>query len=177
MFPDLSPRTHGENTQEVDDHEDDSNDENGDGPLEQPPILVESQLRRSTRQRQSSSRYPSSGYVLLTDRGELETSEESTSHEKHKEWYNAMQDEMKSLHENHTFDLVELSKGKRALGNKWVFRLRSGDSPLWYNRRLVVKAFNQKKGINFDEIFSPVVKISSIRVVLGLVVSMDLEIK
>ena len=44
-------------------------------------------------------------------------------HEKHKEWYNAMQVEMKSLHENHTFDVVKLPKGKRALKNKWVFTL------------------------------------------------------
>jgi hypothetical protein len=36
----------------------------------------------------------------------------------------AMQEEMKSLHENHTFKLVKLPKGKRALKNKWVFRLK-----------------------------------------------------
>ena len=42
---------------------------------------------------------------------------------------------------------------------------------------MVVKGFNQKKGIEFDEIFSPVVKMSSIRVVLGLATSLDLEIE
>ena len=85
-------------------------------------------------------------------------------HEKHKEWYNAMQVEMKSLHENHTFDVVKLPKGKRAVKNKWVFRLKSGDddSPLRYKERLVIKGFNKKKGIDFDETFSPVVKMSSI---------------
>ena len=41
----------------------------------------------------------------------------------------------------------------------------------------MIKGFNQKKGTDFDEIFSPVMKMSSIRVVLGLVVCMDLEIK
>ena len=45
-----------------------------------------------------------------------------------------------------------------------------------YKARLVVKGFNQKKCIDFDEIFSPVVKMSSIRVVLGLAASLDLEI-
>ena len=38
-----------------------------------------------------------------------------------------MQDEMDSLYENHTYELVELPKGKRALGNKWVYKLKPGD--------------------------------------------------
>ena len=42
---------------------------------------------------------------------------------------------------------------------------------------MVVKGFSQKKGIDFDEIFSPIVKMSSIRVVLGLAVSLDLKIE
>ena len=40
-----------------------------------------------------------------------------------------------------------------------------------------MKGFNQKKGVDFEEIFSPVVKMSSIRVVLGLAASLDLEIE
>ena len=46
-----------------------------------------------------------------------------------------------------------------------------------YKARLVVKGFNQKRGVDFDEIFSPVVKISSICVVLGLAASLDLEVE
>ena len=46
-----------------------------------------------------------------------------------------------------------------------------------YTSRLVVKRFNQKKGVDFEEIFSPVMKISSIRVVLGQAASLDLEIE
>jgi len=56
--------------------------------------------------------------VLLTDGGEPDTYEEAISHVHSKEWYNVMQDEMGSLHENHTYDLVELPKGKRTLKNK-----------------------------------------------------------
>ena len=96
-----------------------------------------------------------------------------------KEWYNAMQDEMSSLHENHTYDLVKLPKGKKVLKNKWVFRLKSGEdgTPPRFKARVVVKGFEQKKGVDFDEIFSPVVKMSSIRVVLGMAASMDLEVE
>ena len=90
-----------------------------------------------------------------------------------------MQDEMQSLHENHTYELVKLPKGRRALKNKWVYRIKfeDGSSKPRYKARLVVKGFNQKKGIDFEEIFSPVVKMSSIRVVLGLAAALDLEIE
>lgn len=46
-----------------------------------------------------------------------------------------------------------------------------------YKAKLVVKDFRQKQGIDFDEIFSPVVKMTSIRTVLGLTTSLDLEIE
>ena len=39
-------------------------------------------------------------------------------------WVDAMQDEMKSLHDNHTFDLVKLPKGKRALPNRWIYKVK-----------------------------------------------------
>ena len=46
-----------------------------------------------------------------------------------------------------------------------------------YKARLVVKRFSQKQDIDFDEIFSPMVKMSSVRVVLGMAAVMDLEIE
>ena len=61
--------------------------------------------------------------------------------------------------------------GKRALENKWVYRLKEEDvGKMRYKARLVVKVIAQKKGIDFDEIFSPVVKMTSIRTILSIVV-------
>ena len=136
-------------------------------------------LRRSTRQRFPSSRYSPNEYVLLTDGGEPECYEEAMEDEHKNQWIEAMQDEMKSLHENHTYELVKLPKGMRALKNKWVFKVKVEEHNLKprYKARLVVKGFGQRKGIDFDEIFSPVVKISSIRTVLGLAASLNLEIE
>ena len=89
-----------------------------------------------------------------------------------------MHEEMNSLNKNKTYNLVELPKGKRVLRNKWVFKLKKdGDKLVKYKAWLVVKGFSQKQGIDFDVIFSPVVKMSSIRVVLGLVASLDLELE
>lgn len=101
------------------------------------------------------------------------------SYSKKKEWLKAIQEEMKALHENYTYELIELSKGKGALKNRWVFRskVEPNSSQPRYKIRLVVKRFSQKKGIDFEEIFLVVVKMSAIKVVLGLAVSMNLEMK
>ena len=98
----------------------------------------------------------------------------------HKEkWQSAMQDEMDSLHENYTYDLVELPKGKRALRNKWVYKVKTGevDNTPRYKAHIVVKGFQQKRGVNFDKIFALVVKMTSARTVLGIAASMNLEIE
>ena len=75
----------------------------------------------------------------------------------------AMQEEMDSLHKNKTYELIEIPKGKKALRNKWVFKIKKDSEKLVkYKARLVLKGFSQKHGVDFDEIFSPVVKMSSI---------------
>ena len=140
--------------------------------------MVEPQVRRSTRERHPLTRYPTFEYTMITEKGEPESFQEVQSHKDKQSWLKAMHEEMNSLNKNKTYDLVELPKGKRVLRNKWVFKLKKdGDKLVKYKARLVVKGFSQKQGIDFDEIFSPVVKMSSIRVVLGLVASLDLELE
>ena len=136
-------------------------------------------LGRSTRDKHPFTRYFVDDYVLLTDGEELESYDEAMGDENKITWVDAIQDEMKSLHENHSFELVKLPKGKRALKNRWVYKVKQEKhtSQPRYKVRLVVKGFSQKKSIDFDEIFSPVIKMSSIRVVLGLTTSIDLEIE
>ena len=68
--------------------------------------------------------------------------------------------------------------GKKALHNKWVYKIKKKhDSSKRYKARLVVKGFQQKKGIDYLEIFSPVVKISTIRLVLGMVAAGNLHLE
>lgn len=136
-------------------------------------------VRRSERERIPSTKYPESEYLLLTEDGEPESFQEVVSHKEKEKWLLAMQDEMESLQKNNTYEIVELPRGKKALRNKWVFKLKKDGNGevVKYKARLVVKGFQQKKGIDFDEIFSPVVKMTSIRVILGLVASMNLELE
>ena len=87
-----------------------------------------------------------------------------------------MKDEMMALGKNGTWDLVELPKDRKTVGCKWVFKLKRGvnDTEDRYKARMVAKGFSQKVGIDFHGIFSPVVKIVSIRIVLALVAFLDL---
>ena len=67
----------------------------------------------------------------------------------------AMDDEMRSLEKNDTWVLIELPVGKRALLNKWVFRIKTEpDGKRRFKARLVVKVYSQRKGIDYAEIFS-----------------------
>eukprot|EP00253_Pinus_taeda_P032625 PITA_32625 len=87
-----------------------------------------------------------------------------------------MEEEMDSLMHNQTWDLVRLPIVKTTLKNKWVYRLEEEDGGKQrYKARLVVKGFAQKKGIDFDEISSHVVKMTSIRTILSLVAAEDLH--
>ena len=129
-------------------------------------------IRKYTRLSRPPKQFsPSLYYLLMNDFGELKCYEEAMQVETRKKWEQGMNEEMDSLVRNHTWDLVEFPAGKRALKNKWVYRLKEeGGGKKWYKARLVVNGFAQKKGIDFDEIFSLVVKMTSIRTILSLVV-------
>ena len=89
-----------------------------------------------------------------------------------------MDDEMRSLEKNDTWVLTELPAGKRALLNKWVFRIKTEqDGKRRFKDHLVVKGYSQRKGIDYAEIFSPVVKLTSIRILLSVVASDNLHIE
>ena len=105
---------------------------------------------------------------------------EATSCKDAAQWRLAMTEEMESLHKNQTWVLVKRQKGKRTVGCKWVYRKKEGIPEVEdarFKARLVAKGFSQKEGIDYNEIFSPVVKHSSIRVLLALVAQFDLELQ
>ncbi|RVW79759.1 Retrovirus-related Pol polyprotein from transposon TNT 1-94 [Vitis vinifera] len=96
-----------------------------------------------------------------------------------KKWLSSMDDEMASLRKNQTWELVPLPEGVKPVDCKWLFKIKDGiskDEPPKYKSRLVAKGFSQKEGIDYNEVFSPIVKHKSIRVLLAMVSVFNLEL-
>jgi len=90
-------------------------------------------------------------------------------------WRTAMQEEMKALHKNQTWDLVKLPNEKKVVGCKWVFTInnKADGSVERYKARLVAKGFTQTYETDYEETFSLIAKMNSIRVLLSIVVNLD----
>ena len=90
-----------------------------------------------------------------------------------------MKNELSSIEKNKTWDLVQLpSLNKKVLPCKWVYKYKyvTGDTTPKFKARLVAKGFKHEYGIDFEEIFLPVVKMTTLRMMIGLVACLDLEL-
>ena len=94
------------------------------------------------------------------------------------QWVQAMTEEINSLRESKTWELVRLPDGRQAIECKWVFKtkyLPNGNIDK-FKARLVAKGYTQKVGIDYSETFSPVVKFETVRIVMAISAADDLEI-
>ncbi|KAL5571119.1 hypothetical protein UlMin_020716 [Ulmus minor] len=96
-----------------------------------------------------------------------------------KPWLATMKEEVKALQRNKTWVLAPFSSSYNLVGRKWVFKVKcNADSTFQRCKaRLMAKGFTQTPGIDFLETFSPVVKASTIRVILTIVVSRDWTVR
>ncbi len=94
------------------------------------------------------------------------------------EWKLAMDEELASMYANRTWELSAVSAGTRILPVKWVFKVKRGsDGRIQrFKARLVAKGFRQVEGVDYGEVFAPVSKHTTLRVLLSIVAAQDLEL-
>lgn len=87
-----------------------------------------------------------------------------------REWLEAMIKELESIKKNNTWSLTNLPPGHRPIELKWVFKLkRDADGKVTkYKARLVAKGYIQQRGVDFEEVFAPVARLETIRLLLAL---------
>ena len=89
-----------------------------------------------------------------------------------------MKSEMDSMYHNNVWTLVDPPKGVKPVGCKWVFKKKTDmeGKVSTYKARLVAKGFTQRQGVDYEETFSPVAMVKSIRILLAIAAYYDYEI-
>lgn len=140
--------------------------------------------RRSNRERRKPMRYgiDDFGVLALSALGQMisipNTYEDAIQSPDREKWIEAMKDEINSIEENKTWDLVELPANKNLVDNKWVFTVKTDENGnvVRYKARLVAKGFSQKFGVDYEEVFAPVVKLQTLRTLLSVANHKDYHI-
>ena len=92
-------------------------------------------------------------------------------------WTRAIDEELKAHAKNNTWDIVELPEGRHPIGFKWVFKIKHDNrgETRRYKARLCGQGFSQQEGVDYGEIFSPLVRFESVRVLLAIAARDNLE--
>lgn len=134
-------------------------------------------LRRSERVRVPPERFTS---YLACDReaGDPASIEEAQKSHNARQWDAAMKEELESLRRNETWELVELPPNRKPIKTKWVFKTKRDDNGdvVRHKARLVAKGCAQRYGVDYTETFSPVVRYTSIRLLIALAAQRGLRI-
>lgn len=94
-------------------------------------------------------------------------------------WIQAMNDEMSSMYENQAWELVDLPEGRKGIGSKWTFKIKKDASGKIqrYKARLVAQGFSQKFGTDYDEVFAPVAKQVTFKILLAVASAKRMKVK
>lgn len=116
--------------------------------------------------------------LLNIDRGEPRNYKQVVKLPDWEKWKKVMNDKLEGLKECRVYEEVERPKGKNVVGSKWVYKIKLGPKGeiSRYKARLVAQGFSQVKGLNFNETFTPVARLTSIRSILSFAVKRGLKV-
>jgi hypothetical protein len=165
----------------------DVNEQEDDGKSEEtnvPQLQAEAECRRNPpRERKAPKKFED--YVTVTVdycykavMNIPTTYEEASQSEDHTEWEEAMKKEIEALKENDTYKLVELPHGAEIIGGKWVYTLKeTADGHKVHKARFVARGFSQTEGVDYDEVYSPTAKMTSLRMIMQLAAQYNMKIE
>lgn len=132
--------------------------------------------RRSVRTKTSTSF--GSDFITYVLESEPQTYKEAMSSSDSSSWKEAVNSEIESILINRTWELVDLPPGIKPIGCKWIFKkkMKPDGTIDKYKARLVAKGYRQKEGIDFFDTYSPVTRITSIRMLIAIAAIYNLEI-
>lgn len=107
---------------------------------------------------------------------EPRTYNEALKSKESKKWIKVMEEEFDSLVKNKTWILVDKVKNQRVVSCRWIFK-RKEVAGVRYKARLIAGGFLQREGIDYNEIYAPVVKHKTIRLILSMVAHYDMELE
>jgi hypothetical protein len=104
--------------------------------------------------------------------------QDALNSERSEHWENSMISEYSSLMENETWELEPPSEDQNIVGSRWVLKVKRNEdgSVDRFKARLVEQGYSQTKGTDYDEVFSPVARHTSLRSLLALANAHDLEV-
>ncbi|KAL8112473.1 hypothetical protein AgCh_019977 [Apium graveolens] len=93
-------------------------------------------------------------------------------------WQQAMKDEIDAVEKNHTWKLTELPAGKKAIGLKWVYKVKkdANGQVVKHKACIIAKGYIQQQGRDFDELFAPVTRLETVRLLLALAAKNSWEV-
>ncbi|WRX12109.1 Integrase [Theobroma cacao] len=139
-------------------------------------------LRCSGRVVRQPERYMGLGenMIALSNKHEYDpiTYKEAINDVDAEEWHKAMKSELDSMDSNKVWTLVDPPERIKPVRCKWIYKIKRGSDGKveTFKARLVAKGFTQRKGINYEETFSPVAMLKSIRILLSITAHLDHEI-
>jgi hypothetical protein len=113
--------------------------------------------------------------ILLLDNDEPMTFAEAMMDPDSEKWQSAMRSEIDSMDDNPVWNLVDQPDGVKPIECKWIYKKkRDIDGNVHIHKsRLVPKGFRQVQGVDYDETFSPVVMLKSIRIIIVIAAYFD----
>jgi hypothetical protein len=140
---------------------------------EEEEVALQQQPRRSTRANIGKRPRRFDDYVMEAKAARVEQDpvgyKQAVESADAEGWKLAMQEELDSIEANNTWELVDLPAGRKAVGSKWVYKTKFDVNGNIEKRkaRLVAQGFSQKSGIDYFDVFAPVARTTTLRMMLS----------